>query len=68
MTEYDFEVLTETHKTIASSWSSKTMSCVTVLGNEFGTPIAIRYISQETNGEFLFIKFPSAVTINQEKE
>ena len=41
MTEQEFNVLKETHNTIATGWSSATMSCVSVLGNKLGTPVTI---------------------------
>ncbi|MGK2231287.1 MAG: hypothetical protein ACI92O_000445 [Colwellia sp.] len=41
MTEQEFNVLKETHDTVAIGWSSATMSCVSVLGNKLGTPVTI---------------------------
>lgn len=52
MTQQEFEQLEKTHSVIASGWSSATGAIVTVLANEHGTPIAIRYSSSETNDEF----------------
>jgi hypothetical protein len=64
MTQSDFDNLSKTHKTIANSWSSETMSTVKVLGNDLGTPVAMRYTSQETDGEFRFVAFSNPVIDN----
>ena len=58
MTEQEFDALEKTHKVVASGWSSETMSAVTVLGNDLGTPVAMRYMSQETDSDFQFVRFP----------
>lgn len=64
MTEQDFEALEKTHSVIANGWSSATGSIVTVLGNEHGTPVAIRYSSSETGDEFHYQRINAPVTIN----
>ena len=56
MLEADFDELAKTSHVIANGWSSGDMSAVTVLGNKFGTPIAMRYMSKETGYDFKFVK------------
>lgn len=65
MTEQEFNVLKETHDTIAIGGSSATMSCVSVLGNKLGTPIAMSFMSQETDGNLTYVALSVPVTINQ---
>lgn len=57
MTETDFDELAKTNSIIANGWSTGDMSAVTVLGNKFGTPIAMRYMSKDTDYDFKYIKF-----------
>ena len=61
MTELEFNELEKTHDVLASGWSSANMSSVTVIGNKAGTPIAIRYVSGETDGEFRYINLNSQI-------
>ena len=65
MTENEFEELEKTHQVVANAWSSSTLSCVTILGNKYGTPVAMRYMSVETDAEFQYLKFDVPVTIDQ---
>ncbi|WP_281188835.1 hypothetical protein [Vibrio harveyi] len=65
MTEQEFESLEKTHSVVASGWCSATASIVTVLGNEHGTPVAIRYSSSETGDEFHYERINAPVAINQ---
>lgn len=55
MTEKEFEALEKTHTVVAKGWSSENFSIVSVLGNEHGSPIALRYSSNETGYEFAYI-------------
>ncbi len=64
MDEQEFDLLAETHSVVASGWSSATLSAVTVLGNEFGTPVAMRYTSTETDGDFRFINLSTPKTLD----
>ncbi len=62
MTESEFDELAKTHTCVATGWSSETMSSVTVLGNDKGTPIAMRFMSSETDSEFQFVTFDRLTT------
>ncbi|BCL73965.1 hypothetical protein TUMSATVNIG1_59510 (plasmid) [Vibrio nigripulchritudo] len=65
MTEQEFENLMNTHSVVADGWNSSTNNDVTVIGNEKGTPVAIRYMSSETDGEFHYLRLDVPVTIDQ---
>ncbi|WP_200769115.1 hypothetical protein [Vibrio nigripulchritudo] len=54
-----------THSVVADGWNSSTNNDVTVIGNEKGTPVAIRYMSSETDGEFHYLRLDVPVTIDQ---
>ncbi|MDN2483849.1 hypothetical protein [Vibrio agarivorans] len=64
MTEQEFEALEKTHAVVASCWNSATGSIVTVLGNEHGTPVAIRYLSTETADDFHYERINAPLTIS----
>lgn len=67
MTEQEFEELEKTHHVVANGWNSATGSIVTVLGNDLGTPVAIRYSTIETGDDFRYAWINTPVTLNAEE-
>lgn len=52
ITEQEFDSLCETHEVLAGGTHIGIGSTVTVLGNDNGTPVAIRYSSIESDHDF----------------